>query len=241
MEYDVNKLPDFYSVRNLEQIDYSLEDLEGKKCYAFFDNGFTSNIIEGNKRDMRFVWDGFLLFVDQSINLDDIRNGVDLFDSRLVALQRTNLLRKKLNNSHIREYIEKKLEEQDIPLYKMEDKKEVDGYALKSDLWSTRDEAVLIDATECVGEGDAYYFTDSSFYFRITFPDSNLPDFDYQHKGTLVLKGENSTAISRLILNDSNLQKHLETLVGEEKLYSFLEGRELSGTSIHHVKSGIRK
>ncbi len=59
MEYNINKLPDFYSVRNLEQIDYSLEGLEGKKCYAFFDNGFTSNILEGNKRDMRFVWMAF--------------------------------------------------------------------------------------------------------------------------------------------------------------------------------------
>ena len=45
MDYDRNKLPDFYSVRNYEQVDYSLEGLEGKKCYAFFDNGFTSNII----------------------------------------------------------------------------------------------------------------------------------------------------------------------------------------------------
>ncbi len=107
MEYNINKLPNFYSVRNLEQIDYSLEGLEGKKCYAFFDNGFTSNILEGNKRDMRFVWDGFLLFVDYNITLDDIRNGVDLFDSRLVALQRTNLLRKKFNTEEIREYIEK--------------------------------------------------------------------------------------------------------------------------------------
>ena len=50
MKYNVNKLPDFFSVRNKEQIDYSLEGLEGKKCFAFFDNGFTSNIIEPNKR-----------------------------------------------------------------------------------------------------------------------------------------------------------------------------------------------
>ncbi len=55
MQYDTNKLPDFYSVRDFEQIDYSLEGMEGKKCYCFFDNGFTSNVIEPNKRDIRFI------------------------------------------------------------------------------------------------------------------------------------------------------------------------------------------
>ncbi len=123
----------------------------------------------------------------------------------------------------------------------MEDKKDVDGYPLKSDLWSTRDEAVLIDAIECTGEGKAYYFRNADFYFKITFPDSHLPDFNYKHRGALVLRGENSTAISRLILNDSNLQGHLENIVGEERLYSFLEGRDISGTSIHNVEKHTKK
>ena len=35
--YNINKLPDFYSVRNFEQIDYSLEGMSFKKCFAFFD------------------------------------------------------------------------------------------------------------------------------------------------------------------------------------------------------------
>ena len=33
--YDSNKLPDFFSVRNYEQIDYSMEGMSGKKCYCF--------------------------------------------------------------------------------------------------------------------------------------------------------------------------------------------------------------
>lgn len=36
-ELNINELPDFYSVRNKEQIDYSLEGLENMKCFAFFD------------------------------------------------------------------------------------------------------------------------------------------------------------------------------------------------------------
>lgn len=241
MEYNINKLPDFYSVRDYEQIDYSLEGLEGKKCFAFFDNGFSSNVIEPNKRDMKFIWDGFLLFVDQDITLDDIRSGVDLFDSRLVALQRTSVLGEKFNSIEVRDYITGQLQEKGIPVITMPDDKEVNGYPSKCDLWSTREESVLIDAIDCTGTGEAYYFKNSDFHFKISFEESNLPDFNYQHKGAIVLKGENSTAISRLILNNSNLQEHLENIVGEEKLYSFLEGRNIPGTSIHNIEKHTRK
>lgn len=241
MEYDVNKLPDFYSVRNYEQVGYSLEGLENKKCFAFFDNGFTSNIIEPNKRDIKFIWDGFLLFVDQSVTLEDIRNGIDLWDARIVALQRTNLLGKKFNGEEVRKYILDKLEEKNIPVEIMNDKKEVDGYPSSCDLWSTRDETVLIDAMDCTGLGDAYYFKNSDFNYRIVFSTSNLPDFYYKHQGALVLKGENSTAISRLILNDNDLQDHLERVIGEDRLYSLLEGKSLSGTSIENVRKGTKR
>lgn len=241
MDYDRNKLPDFYSVRNYEQVDYSLEGLEGKKCYAFFDNGFTSNIIEPNKRDIKFIWDGFLLFVDQDVTLDDIRNGVDLWDARMVALQRTNLLGKKFNDEEVRNYILNQLNEKNIPVEIMKDKQEVNGYPSSCDLWSTRDEAVLMDAVDCTGMGDAYYFRSSDFNYRISFPTSHLPDFYYKHQGALVLRGENSTAISRLILNDYNLQIHLERVIGEDKLYSLLEGKNLPGTSIENVKKGTIK
>lgn len=238
MKYDINKLPDFFSVRDIDQINYSLEGLEGKKCFAFFDNGFTSNIIEPNKRDIRFVWDGFLLFVDSNITLEDIKNKIDLFDGRIVALQRTSLSGNKSNSTDIREYIIKSLNEKNIPIEIMPDKKEVNGYPSKCDLWSTRDSSVLIDAVDCVGStGDAYYFNNSSFQYEIEFNESKLPSFPYSHKGAVVLKGENSTAIARLVCNDQNLCEHLEKVIGEDKLYSVLEGKELSGTTIDKIES----
>lgn len=242
MKYDINKLPDFFSVRNKEQIDYSLEGLEGKRCFAFFDNGFTSNIIEPNKRDIRFIWDGFLLFVDQDITLDDIRDGVDLFDERIVALQRTSVLGNKANTEDVREYIMNSLQEKNIPVEVMPDKKEVTGYPSKCDLWSTRDESVLFDAIDCVGSvGDAYYFSNEDFRYEIEFNESNLPSFPYSHKGAVVLRGENSTAIARLVCNDENLCEHLERVIGEEKLYSILEGTEVSGTRIDNIASNKNK
>lgn len=51
--YDINSLPDFFSVRNNEQIDYAFEGMENKKCFVFFDNGFTSTYVETNKRDIK--------------------------------------------------------------------------------------------------------------------------------------------------------------------------------------------
>ena len=235
MKYDINKLPDFFSVRNFEQIDYSLEGMEGMKCLAFFDNGFASNVIEPNKRDIRFIWDGFLLFVSPEITIDDIKKGADLFDGRIVALQRTNLLGQKFNGDGVRNYIMEKLEEKDISVEIMGDRKEVDGYPSKCDLWSTRDEAVLIDAAECTGNGDAYYFRNALFQYEIEFDETKLPDFLYSHNGAVVLRGENSIAIARLVCNDQNLQEHLERVIGEDKLYSFLEGRQLSGTKIDRI------
>ena len=238
MKYNVNKLPDFFSVRNTEQINYSLEGLEGKKCFAFFDNGFTSNIIEPNKRDIKFIWDGFLLFVDSNITLDDIRAGQDLFDGRLVALQRTSVLGNKANTSDVREYILSKLQEKNIQVQIMPDKKEVTGYPSKCDWWSTRDESVLLDAVDCVGSvGDAYYFKNEDYRYEIEFNESNLPSFTYSHKGAVVLRGENDTAIARLVCNDENLCGHLEKVIGEDKLYSVLEGKKVSGTPIENLTS----
>ncbi|MCI8460672.1 MAG: hypothetical protein HFE81_04675 [Bacilli bacterium] len=240
MQYDTNKLPDFYSVRDFEQIDYSLEGMEGKKCYCFFDNGFTSNVIEPNKRDIRFIWDGFILFTDPSISLADLRNRVDLYDERLVALQRTDVLGTKANTGDVRNYILKKLQEKNIPYKILEDKKEVSGYPSKCDLWSTRDCSVLLDAIDCVGEGKSYYFKNADFSYTINFNSSNIPNFTYSHQGALVLRGESSTAISRLICNDKQLQEKIEDIVGTEKLYSYLEGRQLPGTQIADIKIKIK-
>ena len=239
MQYDMNNLPDFFSVRNYEQIDYSFEGLENKKCYVFFDNGFSSNVIEPNKRDIRFVWDGFLLFVSPDISLEDIKNGINLHDERLVALQRTHYL-EKANSAEVQSYIIDKLVEKVIPYQIMKDKNEVNGYPSSCDLWSTRDTSVLMDAMDCTGNGKAYYFRNADFHYNITFPESNLPAFLYSHQGAIVLKGENSTAIARLIRNDENLQNYLERIIGTEKLYSFLEEKDLLGTSIDHLKNHLK-
>lgn len=60
---------------------------------------------------------------------------------------------------------------------------------------------------------------------------------------TIVLHGENSTAISRLICNNQALQEYLEKTVNSEILYSCLEGKFLPGISIseldNHIKSNI--
>lgn len=240
LKYDFNKLPDFYSVRDNEQIDYSLQGMEGKKCFCFFDNGFSSNAVGTNNRNIKFIWDGFILFVNPDVTLEDIRNGINLYDARLVALQRTNLLGKKFNNNDVRNYIISNLGKKNIPFEIMNDSNEVSGYPSRCDLWSTRDCSVLLDAIDCVGSGDAFYFKDSDFRFKITFNESNLPTFLYSHLGALVLHGENSTAISRLICNDENLQNYLEKIVGTDKLYSYLEGRYLPGTPISNIGDNIQ-
>ncbi len=240
MEYNKNHLPDFYSVRNKDQIDYSFEGMQNKKCLLFFDNGFSSNIIEPNMRDMKFIWDGFLLFVDKDISIADIKGGTNLYDERLVALQRMSVHREKSNTPEIREYIIRKLEDLGIPYEVMPDKREIDGYPSKCDLWSTRDESVLIDAMNCTGEGVALYFKDSIFDYRITFDESGLPDMHYEHKGAIVLRGENETAISRLINNDNNLKSYLEEIVGKEKIYSYIQDCELSGDTIGNLGNKLK-
>lgn len=240
MKYDVNKLPDFYSVRDYTQVDYSLENMEGKKCFCFFDNGFNSNIIEPNKRDIKFIWDGFILLVDENVTLEDIRNGVNLYNARLVAFQRTNLLGKKFNDPELRSYILDLLNRKGIPFEIMEDEREVSGYPSRSDLWSTREFSVLLDAVDSIGSGGAFYFQNSDFHFEITFNKSNLPTFFYSHLGALVLHGENSTAISRLINNDNNLKDYLKKLVGSDKIYSHLEGKSISGSSISNIENGVK-
>lgn len=235
MKYDINKLPDFFSVRDFTQIDYALEDMEGMKCFTFFDNGFKSNIIEPNNRDIRFVWDGFILFVNPVIELEDMQKGISLYDARLVALQRTDLLGKKSNSQEVRSYILSKLSEKNIPVVVMEDNKDVDGYPSKCDLWSTREKAVLVDAANCTGSGNSYYFKDSIFSYEIEFNKSLIPSFLYRHEGALVLRGENSTAISRLVANDSGLKEELTEIIGEEQIPSLIEGRKISGTKISNI------
>lgn len=239
--YATEKLPDFFSVRDKEQIDYSLEGMDNKKCFCFFDNGFNSNILNGSTRDIRFIWDGFILFTDKDITLEDLKNGVDLYDSRLVALQRTNLEGKKANSDEVVEYIIEKLKEKDISYEIMPDKKEpIGNYPSKCDLWSTRDSSVIIDAIDCVGSGDAYFVKDDNFEYTINFNSSNIKRFVYSHKGALILRGENSTAISRLICNNENLQEQIEKIIGEEKLIGYLTGETLSATSIDKVGKSFK-
>lgn len=241
MKYDIDKLPDFFSVRNFEQLDYSLEGMESKKCYCFFDNGFTSNVIEPNKRDIKFIWDGFIMFVDSNITLDDIRRGISLYNGRLVALQRTNLLEKKFNNNEVRQYIISQLQKRNIPFEIMKDKKNVSGYPSQCDLWSTRDQSVLLDAIDCVGSGNAYYFKNPDFKYEISFNESKIPNFLYSHRGAIVLHGENSIAISRLICNNQMLQEYLENTIGSEVLYSYFEGKFLSGIPISKLEEQVKK
>lgn len=240
MEYNKNYLPDFYSVRNKEQIDYSFEGMENKKCLVFWDNGFASNIIEPNKRDMRFIWDGFLLFVDKDISIDDISNGINLYDQRLVALQRMSVRHEKSNDDEIKEYIKNKLEGMAIPYEVMPDKRDVDGYPSQCDLWSTRDESVLIDAMGASGDGDAFFFKDALFEYRITFNETNIPDMHFEHKGAVVLRGENEVAISRLISNDKDLRSYLEGIIGCEKIRSYVEKNDLPGMPISNLERNIK-
>lgn len=239
MKYDSDKLPDFFSVRNYEQIDYSLEGMEGLKCYCFFDNGFSSNIIEPNKRNIKFIWDGFLLFVDSDVTIEHIKNGIDLYNGRLVALQRTSPFREKFNNNEVRQYILHQLDNKNIEYEIMPDSKQVEGYPSKCDLWSTRDVSVLLDAIDCVEIGDAYFFQNSNFKYEIAFNVSKIPCFVYSHLGAVVLRGKNSTAISRLICNHQSLQNYLEKIVGGERLFSYLEGRFLPGISISELENKI--
>lgn len=240
MNYNINKLPDFYSVRNFNQLEYSFEGMENKTCYLFFDNGFSSNLISTNTRDIKFIWDGFLLFVDSSISLDDIKNGVDLYNERIVALQRTNYF-SYFNNSEVRNWIINKLNTLQIPFFLMPDTNRVNGYPSSCDLWSTREASVLLDATSTTGDGNAYYFYNPIFEYNIKFNITQLPDLLYRHNGALVLKGNSSNAIIRLVENDFNLKEQLENIIGEEKLYSMLEQRMIPGITIEKINNEIKR
>lgn len=239
MEY-IKSLPDFYSVRNKEQIDYSFVGMEEKKCFLFLDNGFTSSIIEPNKRDMRFIWDGFYLFVDEETTIDDLTQGIDLYNARLVALQRTSVRGLKSNDISVRNYLVHKLEDMNIPYEVMNDTNLADGYPTTCDLWSTRDISVLVDAIDTVGAGEAYYYQNALFEFRIKFPESGIPDFLYKHDGALVLKGKDEKAISRLIENDENLKELLNDIIKEHKIYSNVQGRNIPGTEIAEINKHVR-
>lgn len=112
---------------------------------------------------------------------------------------------------------------------------------IQSDLWSTRDFSVLLDAIDCTGEGRAYYFRNKEFKYEITFNKSKIPTFLYSHHGALVLKGENSVAISRLLCNDSELLNYLDKIIGSDKIYSYLESRFLPGTTISNIEHETKK
>lgn len=179
------------------------------------------------------------MFVDSNITLEDIRNEIDLYNGRLVALQRTNLLGQTFNNNEVRQYIIGQLKNKSIEFEIMQDTKQIDGYPSKCDLWSTRDTSVLLDAIDCAGLGNAYFFQNTDFRYEISFNKAKIPDFVYSHLGAIVLRGENNTAISRLIHNNQNLQNYLQTVVGSENVYSYLEGRFLPGVCISQLKNGI--
>lgn len=216
MEKITTKLPDFYSVRNKEQIDYGFSGMEGKKCFLFLDNGFTSSFIETNKRDIRYIWDGFLLFVDKNITLDTIKEGIDLHDQRILALQRTGFL-EKANNTKIKEYIMQKIKEMDIDYEIMPDTNQIlGGYPSKGDMWSTRDNTVLKDAIETIKDGNCYFYELPEFNYSINFSTTKIPGFCYNHKSAIVLRNSSEEIIIRL-LNDE-LSNEIKTTLSDSKI-----------------------
>lgn len=209
-KYDINCLPDFFSVRNKEQIDYAFEGMEDKQCFVFFDNGFDSTYVETNKRDIKYIWDGFLLFVDKDISIEDIKNGVNLHDARIMALQRTRYF-DKANTSDVRNYILEQLQNNNMKYSIMPDKNEVSGYPAKGDMWSTRDETVLNDAIDCIQDGMATFYPLSSFAFNIKFKETKLPVFNYVHNGGIVLNNEEQFILIRILDNDNVLSDYIDS------------------------------
>lgn len=216
-KYDINCLPDFFSVRNKEQIDYAFEGMEDKKCFVFFDNGFKSNNVNVEDKKGELVWDGFLLFLNKSISLKDINNKVNLFDERLVGLQRIDN-DKKANDENIRKYIINKLNENNINYELMGDKKIVNGNCITYDMWSTRDKTVLKDAVECIGECDVKYISDDNFSFKISFNKSLNVIFDYNHLGEIILKNDSQLIVSKLLNNDSGLNDKINKIYQSNKI-----------------------
>lgn len=211
INYDINKLPDFYSVRSTTQIDYAFEGMEGMQCLLFLDNGFCSTYVETNKRDIKYIWDGFVLFIPKDMTLDDIRNGVNLHDTRLMALQRTKYF-EKANDDITKKYIISKIKKMGLTYKVMEDNNEIPiGYPAKGDMWSTRDESVLNDAIDCIETGMAIFYPLSEFSYSINFNSSNIPTLSYIHKGGIVLKNENDTILVRILDNDNILSNYINS------------------------------
>ncbi len=207
-KYDMNYLPDFFSVRNKDQIDYAFEGMEDKKCFVFFDNGFDSTFVETNTREIKYIWDGFLLFVDKNVDLEDIKNGINLHDARIMALQRTRYFNK-ANTGDVRNYILDKLRNNKIKYEIMPDKNEVSGYPARGDMWSTRDETVLNDAIDCIQDGTATFYPLSEFSYNIKFSQTNIPNFNYEHTGGIVLKNGEQFILIRILNNDNILSDYI--------------------------------
>lgn len=209
--YNINYLPDFFSVRDREQIDYAFEEMNDKKCYVFFNNGFKSNTVNTEDKKGELLWDGFLLFLNKNISLKDINNEVNLFEERLVGLQRMDN-DVKANSEDIKCYIINKLKENNIDYELMEDEKKVNGNCITYDMWSTRNKDVLKDAIECIGEYNAYYVENDNFNFKISFNKSLNVIFEYNHLGELSLENDKQLIVMKLLNNDSGLNNKINKI-----------------------------
>ena len=212
LRYNINLLPDFYSVRNKEAIDYSFQGMQDKKCLVFFDNGFKSTQVKNKEVIGELVWDGFLLFLNRNISLKDINNGIDLFDERLVALQRMNS-NIKANNEETRQYILEKLQSNNIEYEIMGDLNLVSGNCITYDMWSTRNKSVINDAIDCIGKSEVNYFPNDRFKFKISFNKSLDVIFDYEHVGEVVLENNNQVIVIKLLNNNFKLKDKMDDLL----------------------------
>ncbi len=157
------------------------------------------------------MWDGFLLFLNKNISLKDINNVVNLFDERLVGLQRMEN-GVKANNDNIKKYIINKLEKNNINYELMEDEKIVDGNCITYDMWSTRNKDVLKDAIDCIGECNAKYVESDNFNFKISFNKSLDVIFDYNHLGEIILKNDNQLIVAKLLNNNGHLNDKINEI-----------------------------
>lgn len=226
LRYDINLLPDFYSVRNKEAIDYSFEGMQDKKCLVFFDNGFKSTQVEDKEVIGELVWDGFLLFLNRNISLKDINNGIDLFDERLVALQRMNN-NIKANNEEIRQYILDKLQSNNIEYEIMGDLNLVSGNCITYDMWSTRNKIVINDAIDCIGKSEVNYFPNDRFNFKICFNRSLDVLFNYEHIGEIQLENDKQLLVIKLLNNKCSMKNKMDILKEKEHNISLKELQKL--------------
>lgn len=151
-----------------------------------------------------------MLFVDKNISIEDIKNGVNLHDARIMALQRTHYF-DKANTSDVRNYILEQLQNNNIKYSIMPDKNDVSGYPARGDMWSTRDEAVLNDAIDCIKDGTATFYPFSTFSFNIKFKETKLPIFNYVHNGGIVLNNDEQFILIRILDNDNVLSDYIES------------------------------